>query len=178
VGDDRDVDVIEVQLAPTPPDIPADAGLGDVGALLVDEALPDPARRVALLRWRLLVLGQPLADGGGVGADRRLGPGLDGLTTAAGRPMPAPAGPHAGAPDGGAPARGSTPLEIYFSVLERKVLTPPDAVSLEELAARILAFQARYEILTRPFEWKFTRADLHALLERLAERSPVLPEAA
>jgi hypothetical protein len=32
--------------------------------------------------------------------------------------------------------------------------------------------------LARPFEWKFTRADLHALLERLAERSPVLPEAA
>jgi hypothetical protein len=67
-------------------------------------------------------------------------------------------------------------VEIYFGVLERKVLTPPDAVSLTELASRILAFQARYEVLARPFEWKFTRADLNALLQRLAARS--LPAAA
>ena len=51
-------------------------------------------------------------------------------------------------------------VEIYFSVLERKVLTPPDATSLDELTARILAFQADYEVLARPFEWKFTRSDL------------------
>jgi hypothetical protein len=61
-------------------------------------------------------------------------------------------------------------VEIYFSILERKVLTPADAASLEELAARILAFQSRYEILAQPFEWKFTRADLTRLLERLATR--------
>jgi transposase len=58
-------------------------------------------------------------------------------------------------------------VEIYFSILERKVLTPADAASLEELTARILAFQVRYEILAQPFEWKFTRADLAKLLERL-----------
>ena len=69
-------------------------------------------------------------------------------------------------------------VEIYFSILERKVLTPPDAVSLEELAARILAFQTDYEGLARPFEWKFTRADLTRLLERLAARAVALPEAA
>ena len=69
-------------------------------------------------------------------------------------------------------------VEIYFSVLERKVLTPPDAVSLEELAARILAFQRTYEILAQPFEWKFTRADLARLLERLASRAVTLQEAA
>jgi len=61
-------------------------------------------------------------------------------------------------------------VEIYFSILERKVLTPADAASLEELAARILAFQVRYEDLAQPFEWKFTRADLTRLLERLAIR--------
>ncbi len=61
-------------------------------------------------------------------------------------------------------------VEIYFSILERKVLTPAEAVSLEDLAARILAFQARYEVLAEPFEWKFTRADLARLLERLAIR--------
>ncbi len=70
-------------------------------------------------------------------------------------------------------------VEIYFSVLERKVLTPPEAVSLDELAARILAFGAEYELLARPFEWKFTRADLIALLRRLDLRSgEALPEAA
>ncbi len=61
-------------------------------------------------------------------------------------------------------------VEIYFSILQRKVLTPADAASLDELAARILAFQAHYEILAEPFEWKFTRADLTRLLARLAQR--------
>lgn len=70
-------------------------------------------------------------------------------------------------------------VEIYFSILERKVLTPPAAASLDELAARILAFQARYEILAQPFEWKFTRADLAKLLQRLALKdSGQLSEAA
>ncbi len=61
-------------------------------------------------------------------------------------------------------------IEIYFSILERKVLTPAAAGSLDELAARILAFQVDYEVLALPFEWKFTRADLTRLLERLAIR--------
>ena len=61
-------------------------------------------------------------------------------------------------------------VEIYFSILERKVLSPADAASLEELAARILVFQVRYEVLAQPLEWKFTRADLTKLLERLAIR--------
>jgi len=61
-------------------------------------------------------------------------------------------------------------VEIYLSILERKVLTPADARSLDELAARILAFQSHYELLANPFEWKFTRADLARLLGRLAVR--------
>jgi hypothetical protein len=69
-------------------------------------------------------------------------------------------------------------VEIYFSILERKVLTPPDAVSLEELADRILAFGAHYEVLARPFEWRFTRADLDTLLERLTPRVATLRQAA
>jgi DDE superfamily endonuclease/Homeodomain-like domain len=69
-------------------------------------------------------------------------------------------------------------VEIYFGVLQRKVLTPPDAASLDELAHRILAFQSDYERLARPFEWRFTRADLATLLERLAEKADPLPAAA
>src|SRR2546426_864116 len=61
-------------------------------------------------------------------------------------------------------------VEIYFSILQRKVLTPADATSLDDLAVNILAFQAYYEVMARPFEWKFTRADLAKLLPRLASK--------
>jgi hypothetical protein len=59
-------------------------------------------------------------------------------------------------------------VEVYFSILQRKVLTPADVAALDELAARILAFHTRYEHLAQPFEWRFIRADLARLLERLA----------
>jgi len=58
-------------------------------------------------------------------------------------------------------------VEIYFSVIQRKVLTPNDFTSLQEVSQRLLAFQDRYEQVAKPFEWKFTRADLHELMNRL-----------
>jgi hypothetical protein len=61
-------------------------------------------------------------------------------------------------------------VEVYFSVLQRKVITPSDSPSVDALADRILAFQAQYEAIARPFEWRFTRADLARLLERCADR--------
>ena len=61
-------------------------------------------------------------------------------------------------------------VEIYFSVLQRKLLTPNDFADLQELEDRILAFQAHYETIAEPFEWKFTRADLHRLLGKLAAK--------
>jgi hypothetical protein len=60
-----------------------------------------------------------------------------------------------------------TQLEIYFSVVQRKVVTPNDFPSLRELQDRLLAFQARYEQTAEPFQWAFTRADLAALLAKL-----------
>jgi hypothetical protein len=57
-------------------------------------------------------------------------------------------------------------VEIYFSVIQRKVLTPNDFADLAEVQARLLAFQDHYEQIAVPFEWKFTTADLHALLAR------------
>ena len=64
-------------------------------------------------------------------------------------------------------------IEIYFSVVQRKVLIPNDFVDLEVLAECLLAFQERYEQAAEPFAWKFTRHDLDRLLSRLAEhRAP------
>jgi hypothetical protein len=68
-------------------------------------------------------------------------------------------------------------VEIYFSVVQRKVLTPNDFTDLDEVAARLLDFQATYETIAKPFEWKFTRSDLAALLRRLAERDALRPAA-
>ena len=59
-------------------------------------------------------------------------------------------------------------IEIYFSVLQRKALTPNDLPTLEAVEQRVLGFQHRYEKIASPFEWKFTRDDLHELLDRLA----------
>ena len=67
-------------------------------------------------------------------------------------------------------ASGLNQVEIYFSVVQRKVLTPNDFTDLDEIRDRLLAFQATYEAIARPFEWKFTRSDLALLLHRLAER--------
>ena len=68
-------------------------------------------------------------------------------------------------------------IEIYFSIVQRKVLTPNDSLSLDEVGQRILDFQARYEDSATPFEWKFTRRDLAALLRRIAAHEQ-LPAAA
>jgi transposase len=58
-------------------------------------------------------------------------------------------------------------VEIYFSVLQRKAISPVDFADLDALAERILAFQDRYNSNATPFDWTFTRTDLHALLDRI-----------
>jgi hypothetical protein len=60
-------------------------------------------------------------------------------------------------------------VEIYFSVVQRKVLTPNDFLDLAEVQRRLLAFQRRYQQTATPFDWRFTRADLAKLLNRLDE---------
>ena len=57
-------------------------------------------------------------------------------------------------------------VEIYFSVIHRKVLTPSDFTSLAEVQERLLAFERRYEQAAAPFEWKFTRHDLTLLMKK------------
>jgi hypothetical protein len=57
--------------------------------------------------------------------------------------------------------------EIYFSIVQRKVLTPNDFPTLANLEQQLLAFGRRYEEIAQPFEWKFTRADLDRLAQKL-----------
>ena len=64
-------------------------------------------------------------------------------------------------------------IEIYFSIIQRKVLSPNDFADHDAVGQRLLAFGARYEQLATPFEWKFTRADLRRLMVRLERSAPV-----
>jgi len=58
-------------------------------------------------------------------------------------------------------------VEIYFSVLSRKAITPNDFRSLKELRKRIMAFQRYYTRIAKPFQWEFTRRDLNRMLKNL-----------
>jgi hypothetical protein len=57
-------------------------------------------------------------------------------------------------------------IEIYFSIVQRKVLSPSNFSGLETLAESLLDFQYYWEATAKPFEWKFTRSDLTALLSK------------
>ena len=59
-------------------------------------------------------------------------------------------------------------VEIYFSVIQRKLLTPDDFADLSVLAAKINAFENRYNNAAHPFDWRFGRTDLNRLLTRIA----------
>ena len=59
-------------------------------------------------------------------------------------------------------------IEIYFSIVQRKVLTPNDFDALSALEDRLLAFQNRYEATAQPFAWKFTQSDLSTFMARLS----------
>jgi hypothetical protein len=61
-------------------------------------------------------------------------------------------------------------IEIYFSILQRKALTPNDFSCLDALSLRILSFQRHYQAIAKPFEWRFTRKDLADFLSRLVPR--------
>jgi len=67
--------------------------------------------------------------------------------------------------------------EIYFSVVQRKVLTPNDFTGLDQIRGRLAAFETRYNAIARPFTWKFTRADLGDLLRRIDAHDKNQPRA-
>lgn len=61
-------------------------------------------------------------------------------------------------------------IEIYFSIIQRKVLTPNDFADLAAVEARLLAFEGVYNDTAVPFDWRFTRTDLE---DRLAQLSHI-----
>lgn len=70
-------------------------------------------------------------------------------------------------------------VEIYFSIVERKSLTPNDFhTSLADVEARLLGFQARYEAIAEPFHWTFTGQDLARVFARIAARATAAARAA
>ncbi len=66
-------------------------------------------------------------------------------------------------------------IEIVFSVIQRKVIKPVDFADLDALAQRLTEFEPRYNATARPFDWRFTRTDLTALLKRLDAHRPACP---
>ena len=70
-------------------------------------------------------------------------------------------------------------IEIVFSVVQKKVLTPGDFPGLGALSHALLAFVDRYNRTARPFNWKYTADDLTALLHRIGqhEQAPASQQA-
>ena len=58
-------------------------------------------------------------------------------------------------------------VEIYFALVQRKVLTPNDFVSLAEVEQRLHLYEELTNAKPRPFNWKFDRPKLVEFLRRL-----------
>jgi hypothetical protein len=61
-------------------------------------------------------------------------------------------------------------VEIYHSIIQRKLLDPNDFDDTAAVAGALNDFERRYNEIAEPFEWNFTRAKLAALMDRLDAR--------
>lgn len=62
-------------------------------------------------------------------------------------------------------------VEIYFSKIQRKVLTPNDFASLDEVQMRLRLYEELTNRTPRPFQWKFNRAKLAEFLDRMSKKN-------
>lgn len=69
-------------------------------------------------------------------------------------------------------------VEIYFSVIQRKLLTPNDFPDLATLKTGILNFQEHYEKISKPFKWKFTKEDMKNILSKISNNQNKLEQQA
>ena len=58
-------------------------------------------------------------------------------------------------------------IEIYFSILQRKALTPNDLADRQAMEERIIGFQERYNLTAEPFNWRFTKQKLKERMQRI-----------
>jgi hypothetical protein len=58
-------------------------------------------------------------------------------------------------------------VEVYFSIVQRKDVSPNDFTGLDQVEDRLITFERRYNETARPFRWKFTPADLEDLPARI-----------
>jgi len=65
-------------------------------------------------------------------------------------------------------------VEIFFSIVQRKVLSPNDFDDLDVVIERLAAFETRYNQAAKPFKWKFTTTDLADLMDRLDRHRPAI----
>jgi homeodomain-containing protein/DDE superfamily endonuclease len=65
-------------------------------------------------------------------------------------------------------------VEIFFSIVQRKVLSPNDFNDLDVVVERLAAFETRYNQAAKPFKWKFTTTDLADLMDRLDRHRPAI----
>src|SRR6516162_5473065 len=68
-------------------------------------------------------------------------------------------------------------VEIYFSIIQRKVLTPNDFADLEAVRLRLALYEELSNHHPTPFQWKFDRTKLAALLAKIEARQKALAEA-
>ena len=68
-------------------------------------------------------------------------------------------------------------VEIYFSIIQRTVLTPNDFADLEAIRLRLALYEALSNQSPAPFQWKFDRAKLATLLAKIEARRMALADA-
>jgi hypothetical protein len=66
-------------------------------------------------------------------------------------------------------------IEIYFSIIQRKVLTPNDFLKLEEVRQRLMEFESYYAQVSKPFDWRFTSKDLEDWYNKLQDWQALRP---
>ena len=68
-------------------------------------------------------------------------------------------------------------VEIYFSIIQRKVLTPNDFATLDAIRVRLALYEELSNRSPKPFQWKFTRQDLLNWLKRALPHFTAVPAA-
>jgi hypothetical protein len=68
-------------------------------------------------------------------------------------------------------------VEIYFSIIQRKVLTPNDFANLETIRLRLALYEELSNQSPTPFQWKFDRTELVTLLAKIEAHQKLLADA-